>query len=58
MKGKVKIPQEWQVYNQMTYENQWKAVIDEEWEKYKLDAENAGKELDGTRFTFMTLFMR
>ena len=60
MKGKPKILQEWQVYHQMTYESQWKAVIDDEWEKYKStwEAENAAEELDVTRFMFMASFMR
>jgi hypothetical protein len=60
MKGKPKTLQEWQVYHVMTYENQWKAVIDKEWEKYKSawEAENSGKELEETRFTFMASFMK
>lgn len=60
MKGKPKILQEWQVYHAMTYESQWKAVIEEEWEKYKSNwkAEKPGEKLDETRFTFMASFMR
>jgi hypothetical protein len=60
MKGKQKTLQEWQVYHVMTYESQWKAVIDKEWENYKntWEAENPGKELDQTRFSFMASFMR
>jgi len=44
----------------MTYEAQWKAVIDKEWETYKSkwEAENPGDELDKTRFTFMNAFMK
>ena len=60
MKGKQKILQEWQVYHTMTYESQWKAVIDKEWEKYKSawKAEKPTEDLDKTRFTFMSSFMR
>ena len=52
--------QEWQVYQIMTYETQWKAVIDKEWETYKStwEAENPDDELDKTRFTFMNSFMK
>lgn len=52
--------QEWQVYQIMTYETQWKAVIDKEWETYKStwEAENPGNELDKTRFKFMNSFMK
>ena len=44
----------------MTYETQWKAVIDKEWETYKStwEAENPGEEPDKTRFTFMNSFMK
>ena len=55
MKGKQKTLQEWQVYHIMTYKSQWKAVIDDEWEKYKSawKAEKPTEDLDETRFTFM-----
>jgi hypothetical protein len=44
----------------MTYETQWKTVVDEEWEKYKIEweAKNPGEDPDETRFTFMASFMR
>ena len=44
----------------MTYETQWKAVIDKEWETYKStwEAANPDDELDKTRFTFMNSFMK
>jgi len=60
MKGKQKILQEWQVYHTMTYETQWKNVIDEDWEKYKTawEEKKPGEEPDETRFTFMASFMR
>ena len=60
MKGKQKTLQEWQVYHVMTYESQWKAVIGEEWEKYKSTwkAEKPNEDLDETRFMFMSSFMR
>jgi hypothetical protein len=60
MKGKPKLLQEWQVYHGMTYETQWKTVIDKEWEIYKStwEEENPGEDLDETRFTFMASFMR
>jgi hypothetical protein len=60
LKGKPKALQEWQVYQLMTYESQWKAVIDKEWETYKCtwEAENPGDELDKTRFTFMNSFIK
>jgi len=59
-KTKQKTLQEWQVYHTMTYKSQWKAVIDEEWEKYKTawEAAHPDEELDETRFSFMASFMR
>lgn len=44
----------------MTYETQWKTIVDEEWAEYKntWEAERPGEELDETRFTFMASFMR
>jgi hypothetical protein len=44
----------------MTYESQWKSVIDEEWEKYKTtwEGENPGEEPNETRLTFVASFMR
>ena len=44
----------------MTCESQWKSVIDEEWEKYKItwEGENPGKEPNETRLMFMASFMR
>ena len=59
MKGKKSL-QEWQVYHQMTYESQWKVVIEEEWEKYKAtwEVEKPGEKIDETRFTFMASFMK
>jgi hypothetical protein len=44
----------------MMYKSQWKAVIDEEWEKYKTawEAAHPNEELDETRFSFMASFMR
>ena len=60
LKAKPKTLQEWQVYQIMMYETQWKAVIDKEWETYKStwEAENPGDELNKTRFTFMNSFMK
>ena len=60
MKGKPKVLQEWQVYHTLTYETQWKTIVDEEWAEYKntWEAERPGEELDETRFTFMASFMR
>jgi hypothetical protein len=60
LKGKPKTLQEWQVYHLMTYDTQWKVVIDKEWETYKStwEAENPGDEPDKTRFTFMNSFMK
>ena len=60
MKGRQKMLQEWQVYHTMTYETQWKNIINVEWEKYKSvqEAEKPSEELDETRFTFMASFMR
>jgi hypothetical protein len=58
MKGKQKTLQEWQVYHQMTYESQWKTVIDEEWGKYKAEKASLSEDLNETRFTFMSSFMR
>jgi hypothetical protein len=59
-KTKQKTLQEWQVYHAMTYKSQWKAVIDEAWEKYKTACEEAapGDEPEETRFGFMASFMR
>lgn len=44
----------------MTYETQWKTVIEAEWEQYKStwEAEKPGEKLNETRFTFMASFMR
>lgn len=44
----------------MTYETEWKSIIDEEWEKYKTtwEGDNPGVEPPETRFTFMASFMR
>ena len=44
----------------MTYKSQWKAVIDDEWKKCKSTwkAEKPTEDLDETRFTFMSSFMR
>ena len=60
MKGRQKILQEWQVYHAMTYETQWKTIIEVEWEQYKStwEAEKPGEKLNETRFTFMASFMR
>lgn len=44
----------------MTYETQWKTVVDDEWEKYKKkwETNHPGEKLDETRLTFMASFMR
>jgi hypothetical protein len=60
MQRKPKLLQEWQVYHTMTYETQWKTVVDEEWAKYKSawKADRPGEKIDQTRFSFMASFMR
>lgn len=52
--------QEWQVYQVMTYNTQWKAVISKEWETYKSswEAENPGKEFSESWFVFMNSFIK
>lgn len=52
--------QEWQVYQMMTYETQWKAIINEKWETYKntWEGENLGKEFNESRFAFMNAFIK
>lgn len=52
--------QAWQAYHAMTYESQWKAVIDVEWSQYVKDwtLANPDTPLPMTRFAFMNNFMR
>ena len=60
MKGKPKALQEWQVYHQMTYENKWKSVIENEWEEYKKkwETESPGEKPPQTCFSFMNTFIK
>ena len=60
MKTKSRVLHEWQVYYRMTYESQWKAVIEKEWETYKekLTGENPEVNLRTARFNFGNEFIR
>ena len=44
----------------MTYETQWKAVINKDWEMYKKtwEAVNPGKEFNESWFAFMNAFIK
>ncbi|KDR76585.1 hypothetical protein GALMADRAFT_66873 [Galerina marginata CBS 339.88] len=55
-----RLKQEWQVYQLMTYESKWKAVIDNEWETYKKkwEEDHAGTKLPQGRFAFMNTFLK
>lgn len=52
--------QAWQAYHSMTYENRWKAVIDQQWatrvDEWK--ASHADEKMTETRFAFMNKFMK
>ena len=58
--AKPRVRLEWQVYQQMTYESKWKAIIDKEWSKIrkKWEAENPETKMTETRFTFMNTFLQ
>lgn len=60
MTGQLKVQQEWQVYQTMTYETKWKTIIDDEWETYKKnwEKENPDTKLPQGRFAFMNSFLR
>lgn len=58
--GQTRFRQEWQVYQTMTYETQWKTVIDNEWDAYqaKWKSDHPGTELPQGRFAFMNSFLK
>jgi len=57
---KSRVLHEWQVYYQMSYESQWKAIIEKEWEthKVKLTQENPKVNLKTAHFNFVNAFIR
>lgn len=58
--GKPRVGQEWQVYQQMTYETQWKVEIDKEWDALtkEWEAKNPGQPMITSRFNFMNTFLQ
>ncbi|KIJ90502.1 hypothetical protein K443DRAFT_116510 [Laccaria amethystina LaAM-08-1] len=58
--AKPRVRLEWQVYQQLTYESKWKAIIDKEWSETvkKWEAENPDTKMVETRFTFMNTFLQ
>ncbi|KIJ96212.1 hypothetical protein K443DRAFT_124517 [Laccaria amethystina LaAM-08-1] len=58
--GKPRVCQEWQVYQKMTYQTQWKTEIDKEWDALtkKWEAENPGQPMKALRFNFMNTFLQ
>lgn len=60
LQGKTRIPLEWQVYQQMTYESKWKPIIDKEWGeiKNKWEEENPEMKMTKSRFNFMNTFLQ
>lgn len=60
VKGKSKLPQEWQIYQGLTYEEQWKPIIEEEWKKYQAEWEesNPDTKLPQHCFAFMNSFLK
>jgi hypothetical protein len=60
IKQKPKLLQDWQAYQALTYENQWKPYVDEEWEKYKREwaSEHPNKNPPKKRFTIMVEVMK
>ncbi|KAF8883350.1 hypothetical protein CPB84DRAFT_1817077 [Gymnopilus junonius] len=58
--AKPRVRLEWQIYQQMTYESKWKAIIDKEWSAFtkKWEAENSEMKMMETRFTFMNTFLQ
>ena len=57
---KPEVLHEWQVYYQLTYESQWKVIIEKEWETYKakLIGENPKVNLRTAHFNFANAFIR
>jgi len=60
MKTKLRLLQDWQAYQALTYESKWKAIVDKEWATYKTEWElEHPKETPlKNRFTFMVEFMK
>jgi hypothetical protein len=60
MKPRPKMLQDWQAYHALTYETQWKAHVDKEWERYKMEweVENPSEKPPKNRFTIMVEFMK
>ena len=60
MKAKPKMLQDWQAYQALTYESQWKPHVDKEWARYKEEwkVENPTEKPPKNRFTIMVEFMK
>jgi hypothetical protein len=61
IKGRSKRPQEWQIYQRLTYKDKWKPIIDEEWRKFRdqWEEENGSESKPPqTRFSFMNTFLK
>ena len=57
---KPKMLQGWQAYQVLTYEQQWKAHVDKEWEKYKMEweVEHPNEKPPKKRIQIMSDFMK
>ena len=60
IKQKLKLLQDWQAYQALTYESKWKPHINKEWERYKREwaSEHPNENLPKKRFTIMVEFMK
>ncbi|KAF8171333.1 hypothetical protein BJ912DRAFT_1066197 [Pholiota molesta] len=61
IKRKSKRPQEWQIYQRLTYKDHWKPIIDKEWQKFRDEwEEKNGSESKPphSRFAFMNVFLK
>ncbi|PPR06473.1 hypothetical protein CVT24_002573 [Panaeolus cyanescens] len=58
--GQPKLLQEWQAYQSMTYQTQWKSIVAEKYEDFtrKWKAANPGRKIEVSWFEFMTKFMK
>lgn len=61
IKGKPKMLQDWQAYQLLTYDKQWKSQVDKEWETYKTEWEAEHPDEKGppkNRFQIMVEFIK
>jgi hypothetical protein len=60
VKTKQKMLHAWQAYQALTYEKQWKGVVDKEWEQYKTqwESDHPNEKPEKTRFQIMCEFMK